>query len=60
MSDSKNFEQVYAATEALCKTATDGNNGSETTLGDWMTEGEWQTMTPAEMAAEWDALSEAE
>lgn len=50
-----NFEQTYEATRELCKTETD--NTAETTLWDWMKAGYWQTMTPAEMAAEWDALS---
>ena len=53
-----NFNQTYTKTEQLCNTQTDGNNGAETTLSDWMREGEWQTMTPAEMAAEWDELSD--
>lgn len=53
-----NFNQTYNETESLCKTETDGNNGKETTLADWMREGNWQEMTPAEMAQEWDELSE--
>ena len=53
-----NFNQKYDETEKLCKTPTDGKDGAETTLSDWMREGEWQTMTPAEMAAEWDGLSD--
>jgi hypothetical protein len=48
------FDQTYAATERLCKTETNPANG--TTLADWMREGDWQNMTPAVMAAEWDAL----
>jgi hypothetical protein len=60
MTTNKNFNQVYEATAALCKTSTDGNNGQETTLADWMQEGDWQNMTPADMAAEWDELSENE
>jgi hypothetical protein len=55
----KGFKQVYDETQALCKTATDGGPNSDTTLWDWMWEGYWKTMTPAQMAAEWDALSEA-
>lgn len=58
MAKNTNFNQTYEATESLCKTQTDGNDGNETTLADWMREGNWQTMTPAEMAAEWDSLSE--
>jgi hypothetical protein len=54
----KSFSQVYEATESLCKTATNGNDGQETTLADWMQEGDWQNMTPEQMAAEWDELSE--
>ena len=53
-----NFDQTYDATAALCKTFTGDNNSSP--LADWMREGDWQNSTPAEMAAEWDAMSEAE
>lgn len=56
--ENTNFDQTYDKTESLCKTATDGNNGAETTLSDWMREGSWQEMTPTEMAAEWDELSD--
>lgn len=58
MTNQPKFQTIYEATESLCKTATDGNNGTETTLEEWMREGNWQTMTPAEMAAEWDDLTE--
>jgi len=58
MNKNTNFTQTYEATESLCKTETDGKNGKETTLADWMQEGNWQEMTPAEMAQEWDELSE--
>lgn len=54
----KDFQQVYDATEALCKTPTDGGPNSDTTLWDWMQAGYWQTMTPKQMADEWDTLSE--
>jgi len=57
--DTKNFETVYEETEMLCKAPTDGGPNSDTTLWDWMQAGYWQTMTPAQMAAEWDELSEA-
>lgn len=56
----KTFDQAYDETEQLCKTPTTGNNGKETTLADWMREGDWQNMTPAEMAAEWDELGQME
>lgn len=54
----QNFQQVYDEVESQCKTATDGQNGTETTLEDWMHAGNWQEMTSAEIAAEWDALSD--
>lgn len=54
----KNFQQVYEATEALCKSATDGGKDHDTTLYDWMLSGDWETMTPAQMASEWDSMSE--
>lgn len=57
-SNTPNFRDVYEAVESLCKTATDGGENAETTLEEWMRAGNWQTMTPAEIAAEWDALSE--
>lgn len=60
MERNTNFNQTYEQTELLCKTQTDGNNGEETTLADWMREGMWQEMTPEQMATEWDELSEAE
>lgn len=50
-----NFDQTYDATAALCKTET--NPFNETTLADWMREGDWQNMTPEAMAAKWDELS---
>lgn len=56
--DKNKFQVKYEATEALCKTATDGNNGTETTLEDWMREGNWEESTPEEIADEWDGLSE--
>lgn len=49
------FGLTYDATERLCKTET--NPANETTLADWMREGDWQNMTPEVMAAEWDALN---
>lgn len=52
--ETKKFQNKLAAVEALCKTATEG----DTNLEDWMVEGNWETMTPADIAAEWDALSE--
>lgn len=55
--DEKAFAARYDATERLCKTPTDGDGGT-TTLWDWMLEGEWEVMTPEDMAAEWDSLSE--
>lgn len=56
MADAK-FQAKYEATESLCKTSTDGADNT-TTLADWMREGNWETMTAEDMAAEWDALSE--
>lgn len=44
------FDAKFQATERLCKTDTEGT----TSLSDWMQWGEWETMTPAEMAQEWD------
>ena len=52
------FQNKLAAVEALCTTETDGRNGQETTLADWMIEGYWREMSAADIAAEWDALSE--
>ena len=49
------FQTKLAQVEALCKTETDG---PDTQLADWMVEGYWQTMSAADIAAEWDALSE--
>lgn len=46
------FKNLYEATEVLCKTDAEG----ESSLADWMRAGNWQTMTPEDMAAEWDAL----
>jgi hypothetical protein len=46
------FKNLYEATEALCKTDAEG----ESSLHDWMREGSWWDATPADMAAEWDAL----
>ncbi len=50
------FEQKLAETERLCKTDTATFNA--TSLEEWMAEGNWQTMTAEEMAAEWDSLNE--
>lgn len=44
------FDAKFQATERLCKTDTEG----ETTLTDWMQWVEWESMTPAQMAEEWD------
>lgn len=44
------FDAKFQATERLCKTDTEGT----TSLSDWMQWVEWETMTPAEMAQEWD------
>ena len=46
------FDAKFQATERLCKTDTEGT----TTLADWMQWGEWETMTPAQMAEEWDEI----
>lgn len=54
------FQTKLAAVESLCRTSTDGNNGTETTLADWMVEGEWESPTAQEIADEWDELSEQE
>lgn len=48
--DTRLFDAKFQETKKLCKTDTEG----ETTLSDWMQWGEWETMTPAEMAEEWD------
>ena len=37
---------------------TNGGENAETTLEDWMREGNWRDSTPQEIADEWDALSE--
>jgi len=50
------FETKLAAVEELCETAIEG----DTNLDDWMRAGNWQTMSVAEIAAEWDALSDDE
>ncbi|MBU6361502.1 MAG: hypothetical protein KGS46_15930 [Chloroflexi bacterium] len=47
------FDAKFQATERLCKTDTEGT----TNIADWMREGEWETMTPAQMAKEWDELN---
>lgn len=47
------FDAKFQATERLCKTDTEG----ETTLADWMQWGEWESMTPAQMAEEWDEIN---
>ena len=47
------FDAKFQATVSLCKTDTEGT----TSLSDWMKWGEWETMTPAEMAQEWDENS---
>jgi len=52
------FEQKLAETERLCKTETATFNA--TSLEEWMAEGNWQTMTAEEMAAEWDELNSAD
>ena len=46
------FDAKFQATKRLCKTDTDPEG--ETTLADWMQWGEWESMTPAQMAEEWD------
>ena len=52
------FQAKYDEVERLCNTATDGDGGTATTLGDWMREGNWDTMDAQDIAAEWDALSD--
>ena len=47
------FDAKFQATERLCKTDTEGT----TSLSDWMQWGEWETMTPAQMAEEWDEIN---
>jgi len=53
------IQVVFDAVEPLCKTATDGNDGNETTLFDWLLEGAYHTSdTPQSIADEWDELTE--
>ena len=47
------FDAKFQATERICKTDTEGT----TTLADWMRNGEWESMTPAQMAEEWDEIN---
>ena len=56
--DTRLFDAKFQATERLCKTDTTDTSG--TTLADWMQWGEWETMTPAEMAQEWDENNSAD
>jgi hypothetical protein len=50
---------VFDAVEPLCKTRTDGNDGAETTLWEWLECGQYHASdTPQSIAAEWDALSQ--
>ena len=51
--DTRLFDAKFQETKKLCETDTEG----ETTLADWMQWGEWESMTPAEMAQEWDENS---
>lgn len=39
---------------------TDPEPYNETTLADWITEGDTDDMTPEEIAAEWDSLGNTE
>ena len=50
---------IYDEVEPLCKTTTDGNDGQETTLWDWLSEtgGYTGNETPDGIAQEWDDLS---
>lgn len=48
------LEEMVEAVEALVEyPEVEG----ETYLADWIAEGDWQNMTPEEIAAEWDDLS---
>lgn len=47
------FDAKFQATERICKTDTEGT----TTLADWMRNGTWESMTPAQMAKEWDEIN---
>jgi hypothetical protein len=56
--DTRLFDAKFQETKKLCKTDTTDTSG--TTLADWMQWGEWETMTPAEMAQEWDENNSAD
>ena len=53
------IQAIHDAVEPLCKTDTQGENGT-TPLWDWLSEtgGYHGTETPASIAREWDSLSE--
>lgn len=48
-------KNLYAAVVALVKTEPFPYN--ETSLADWLIEGDTDGMTPAEIAAEWDEVN---
>ena len=66
MTPKQKIKKFILETESLCNTPTDGtytdaagNTYTDgTTLGDWIEAGEWDSATPAEIANEWDELSD--
>ena len=53
------IDAIFEEVEPLCRTATDGGTDAETTLWDWLYNGEYDpTNTPESLASEWDNLGQ--
>jgi hypothetical protein len=55
LADELSHKRLYAAVVALV--TTDPNPRNETSLEDWLIEGDTDGMTPEEIAAEWDEVN---